>query len=428
MLSRAFVILWVAMLITMIGISMVSPLLPIYVRDDLQGPEIAVALSFSGIAIPILVLSPIAGRMGDRYGAKPLIVFGFLVYAVSGLGFVVADTWELVVGFRMLSGIGAAAFFPMAMAYVGRLAPLGREGEMMGIYAVAEVAGFGVGPLIGGVVKDLVSANAAFLLMSGMLLVMGALVWLALPPERRRPRRLAVPVPGSDDNDGGEPFIPMLQLIRIPLAQAALAVQTITAIGWGSGATFLVVYVVSEDGLDTGSAAFAGLLLAARSLIGGLVQPYSGRLADRLNRTSMIAGGLLVAGSLQFFVPDVPSTMIGERGDGFVILPWLVALYVAVGLSEAVVVPAQRAIFVDVGRTAGMGSIMGLNQMSGSGGFLIGSLVGALVVELFGLEAAFRFTGIVVVAGALLFLVLTRRPGPDAARTPTAAAVGDASR
>ena len=91
------------------------------------------------------------------------------------------------------------------------------------------------------------------------------------------------------------------------------------------------------------------------------------------------------------------------------IAPWLLLTYVAIGLGEAVAWPAQQAIFVEVGRQVGMGSIMGLNQMGSSFGFLGGSLLGALVVSLFDLEAVFRYAGIAVMTGVLLFWLLMRR-------------------
>jgi MFS family permease len=68
MLSRGFIVLWIAMAVAMAGIGMVSPLLPVYVRDELHGPELAVALSFSGLAVTQLIMSPAVGRAGDRYG------------------------------------------------------------------------------------------------------------------------------------------------------------------------------------------------------------------------------------------------------------------------------------------------------------------------------------------------------------------------
>ncbi len=409
MLSRAFVVLWIATLVAMAGIGMVSPLLPVYVREDLGGPEIAVALSFSGLALTMLIGAPFMGRLGDRYGAKLFIALGFLVYGLGGFGYLWAGNWQLVVAFRMLSGLGAAAIFPLSLAYIGRLAPPGREGTFMGMYSVAEIAGFGIGPLLGGTIRDLVDSQTAFLAMALMLTGTGLLTFLLLPA---RPSR-------SRASEGGqepyEPRLPWGEMARRPLVQAAVLMRAIVALGWGAGSTFLAVYVISEDGLNTDSAIFVGILLASRSLLGAMLQPVFGRLADRVSRLPLVMAGLAVAGVGQFIIPDLPRAFVDLSllGGDFVIEPWLTGLFVAVGLGEALGWPAQQAIFVTAGRTVGMGSIMGLNQMGSSLGFLSGSLLGAAVVGTFGLEAVFRFAGIVVLVGALIFFVLMRRAADE---------------
>lgn len=409
MLSRGFIILWFATLVAMAGIGMVSPLLPVYVRDDLDGPEIAVALSFSGIALTMLVASPFMGRLGDRYGIKLFIALGFIVYGLGGFGFVWANNWELVIAFRMLSGIGAAAIFPLSLAYVGRLTPFGREGTFMGMYAVAEISGFGLGPLLGGAIRDSMNAQAAFLTMGLMLTITGLITFLILP-------KPTVQTPNIEKGDEyEEPELPWVELVRRPIVQAAVFMRLILALGWGAGSTFLAVYVISEDGLNTDSAIFVGILLASRSLLGAVLQPVFGRLADRMSRLALVTGGLVVASIGQFLIPDLPSQLIDVSwviGD-FVVDPWLIGLFLIVGLGEALGWPAQQAIFVTAGRAVGMGSIMGLNQMGSSLGFLMGSVLGAAVVAMFGLEAVFRFAGIVVAIGTFVFFLLMRRAADD---------------
>ena len=138
-------LLWIAVLVAMMGVSMVQPLLPIFVEDELGAPAIGVALSFAGVTVASIVVSPLIGRYGDLVGPKPFLVVGFLIYAIAGLGYLFAAHWGTVVAFRVLSGVGAAGIFAMAPAYVGLLAPRGREGEIMGYFALAQVAGFGVG-------------------------------------------------------------------------------------------------------------------------------------------------------------------------------------------------------------------------------------------------------------------------------------------
>lgn len=412
MWSREFVTLWLAMFVAMIGIAMVSPLLPVFVRDELGGPEIAVALSFSGLAVSMMIFAPIVGRFGDRVGAKPLIVAGLVLYAIGAAGYLVATNWEQVVAFRVLSGVGAASIFPMTLTYVGRLAPPGREGAYVGAFAVSEVLGFGLGPLVGGSIRDAVSSDAAFATMALLLAATAFATFLLLP---------AGPGSDADGKDGTalEGASSWPALLRSAPVQAAMTVHLVVSLGWGAGATFLAVYVISEDGLGTESATFVGVLLASRSLIGGVLQPYFGRLADRTSRLKLVMVGLICSAAGQLLIPDLPETLI-EVG-GLVIAPWLLGIFVLIGLAEAIAWPAQQAIFVDVGRRVGMGSVMGLNQMGSSLGFLAGSMLGAAVVGLFGLEAVFRAAGVVVLLGALLFFVLMQRARGEMAEIRSAA-------
>src|SRR5207302_7694969 len=106
-----------AMFVAMAGMSMVSPLLPVYVKQELGGPAIAVALSFSGVAIAQMISSPLTGVLGDRFGLKPFIVVGFAIYCLGALGYLFVHSWQLVIFFRIFSGFGAAGVFPMTLAY-----------------------------------------------------------------------------------------------------------------------------------------------------------------------------------------------------------------------------------------------------------------------------------------------------------------------
>lgn len=409
MLSRGFVVLWVAMLMAMAGIGMVSPLLPIFVRDELGGPEFAVALSFSGVAVAQFVLSPFVGRLGDRFGVKWFLVGGFFIYGIVGFGYLAVVSWEQVVALRIFSGVGVAVIFPLSMAYVGRLAPPGREGQMMGAFAVAQILGFGVGPLVGGIVRDSFGADAAFTAMALMLAGTGVLVMFLLPP---RPRPQGV----SDAYEQAEePRLSFGELIRRRFVQAVMVSGVLGSLSYAASGAFLAVYVVSEEGLGTGSLTFVGVLFGARSLVAVIMQPFTGRLADRVDRVKMVIVGMTAAAAAQFLIPSVPSfsAELTVLGIDFTIVPWLLVAYLLLGAAEAIAFPAQAAIFVTVGRTTGMASIMGMQQMAGSVGFLGGSLLGALVVSTLGIENVFRYAGILTIVGATVFYILIRRAGDE---------------
>ena len=419
MLSRSFVVLWIAMAVAVMGIAMVSPLLPVFVREELHGPEFAVALSFSAIAISQIATSPVVGRFADKFGPKPFIVLGFFVYGAGGVGFIFSQTWEQVIFFRALSGVGAASMFPTTMAYVGRLAPPGFEGRYMGAFSISWIAGFGIGPLFGGTIRDFVSSDAAFATMSLMLFAVGVAVFLLLPKGQ--------PGAGSgrdDEEEALEPGLPMIEVLKRPIVHAAIGGHMVVSIGWGAGFTFIAVYVVSDDGLATGSATFAGVLLAARALFTAAAQLVTGPLADRMNRVFLSVLGFGIAGGAQFIVPDIPGAMteLSIFGGTLVIVPWLLLLFLVVGLGESIEFPAQQAIFVDAGRAVGMGTIMGITQTAGGVGFLAGSMFGALVVGIWGLDAVFRYAGLAMFLGGFGFWLLMIRARRDFAMLEAAAA------
>lgn len=394
MLSRAFVVLFIAMFVAMAGVGMVSPLLPVYVRDDLGGPAIGVALSFSGLAIAQIISAPFAGSLGDRHGLKPFIVGGFAIYAVGAFGYLFASTWEQVVFFRVLSGFGAAGVFPMTLAYVGRLAPAGREGSFMGAFTVAQVTGFGLGPLLGGGIRDAFSSETAFATMGVMLAGTALLSLLWLPAHA-----------GSAAMDGVEaPSLPWSQIVRRRAVQGAVLFMTLMSIGWGAAYSFLAIYIVSEEGLGLDSALFVGLLLSLRQFTNAALQPITGRLADRWDRVKLVAAGLVFMSLGTLLIPIVPSTVV-DIGPVPIAVYLLLAVMVA-GVGESLAMPAQQAVFVTLGRVVGMGSLMGLNNMGNSVGFLFGSLAGAAVVGSLGLPAVFVFAALILFAGTILYVLI----------------------
>ena len=82
MRSPAFVSLYIAVFVAVMGISMVSPLLPVYARD-LGASGIWLGLTFSSFAITQVIFGPFAGKLSDRFGRKQFIIAGLLVYVVA---------------------------------------------------------------------------------------------------------------------------------------------------------------------------------------------------------------------------------------------------------------------------------------------------------------------------------------------------------
>jgi DHA1 family multidrug resistance protein-like MFS transporter len=116
--------LYVAVFVATLGISMVSPLLPVYAKD-LGASGVWLGLTFSSFAIVQTFFGPFAGRLSDRYGRKPFIVAGLLVYFVAAVGYLTAQSFYQVLAFRTFSGLGTSLIFSVSCAFVGDMSPKG---------------------------------------------------------------------------------------------------------------------------------------------------------------------------------------------------------------------------------------------------------------------------------------------------------------
>lgn len=381
--ARRFAVVWLSTLIGGLGIGMVSPLLPVF-SQEMGATGIWLALAFSGFAISETPLMPFMGRLSDRFGRKLFMALGMLTYALAALGYVYAPTYQLLVLFRIFSGVGAAMFFPVSFAYVGDLSPPGKEGRYMGLFNVAFLLGWGAGPIIGGSIKDALGTDATFWSMMLMSSLAFVLLMVLLPRGRGGEYKVG---PSKKDT-------PWLQLLKDGKLMAACSFEMIWGLSFGAVLSFLPVFMTTNLGT---TATAIGLVISSRALLNGvLVYPY-GRLADRMNRVPLVIAGAAVTAA------------------GTLAIPWmhsfasLLVLFCITALFESVAVPAGTAIAVDRGRKLGMGSVMGLFNMAMAIGLLFGSLAGGLVQSSLGVENVFRYAAAVTVVGIAVFYTLMRR-------------------
>lgn len=141
--------IYLTIFVNIIGFGMVFPLLPFYARH-FQASEATVGLLAASFAIAQFLLSPIWGRLSDRYGRKPIIAIALLGLSLSFLLFGFANnlTW-LFVG-RILQGVFSGAALPVAQAYVSDVTSKEERIKGMGNLGASLAAGFIFGPGIGG--------------------------------------------------------------------------------------------------------------------------------------------------------------------------------------------------------------------------------------------------------------------------------------
>lgn len=386
---------------------MVSPLLPVY-AETMGASGVELGLAFSAFAIVQAIFGPITGRLSDRFPRKPFIMAGLLVYLVAALGYLTADTVYQVIGFRAFSGLGTSMTFSVARAYVGDLTPPGHEGRWFGVFAAADLLGFGTGPIIAGTIREGVGFDAVFITMAALMATAAIIVLFWLP--RRPPEHVARRLRESAAN------LPFRAALQDRLVIAMTAHAAFVSLSFGATFAFLGLRLERDIGV---SPTLIGIGFATQDLSAGLSQLVFGRLADRYDRRILVGAGLFVLAGLQ--------AALGLVNTYF----FAVAILFAMGAANALAQVAGSAIQVVAGRRVGMGTMLGLSSFGNGIGIIVGSVIGGRIETVSGIPAVFFAGGAGILLGMGFFLALTRglatsepREQPRPAGLPDASAAG----
>jgi EmrB/QacA subfamily drug resistance transporter len=126
---------------------------------------------------------PLYGKLSDQYGRKPLIYAAILIFLLGSVLSGAAQSLIQLIIFRAIQGIGAGGLLPLSQIIIGDLVPPAsrgrKQGAIVAVFAVCSV----VGPVLGGVITDLLSWHWIFYVN----LPIGAIALVAIAKSLRRP-------------------------------------------------------------------------------------------------------------------------------------------------------------------------------------------------------------------------------------------------
>ena len=349
------------------------------------------------------------GRLGEVVSFRRVYLAGFAVFTAASVLCAAAPGIGALVGFRALQGVGAAMLMAMGPAIVARTFGPGERGRALGINAVSVSIGLSLGPALGGLLTELGSWRAIFLV--NLPIGLFAIAWAArILPTDRPSRRDPFDVPGAilasaglatlllALNRGGawgwsSPATVGLLLVAAALGAAFLALERRTAVpmmdlrlfairAFSAGlasvfvafvglftATFLLPFLLQEgSGLNPLE---AGLLITPIPIAAAVVAPFSGALSDRIGSRLPASLGiaLLAAGLLSLATLPVAFTPAD--------LAWRLAL---IGAGQGLFMsPNSSAVLGAVPRPR-LGTASGMAAETRVVGQAIGIVVSAAVV------------------------------------------------
>ena len=175
---------------TPLSIDMYLPALPV-IAVDLRGTAGDIQLTLSAFMIAFGAGQIFYGPAGDRFGRRPVILSGLVVYILASIGCAFAAEAGQLVTLRFLQGLAACGGVVLARTMVRDLAEKDQAARAMSLMMACTSIAPMLAPLIGGQVLWFLGWRAIFWVLASVGVVAFVFAWLRLPetlrPEYRQP-------------------------------------------------------------------------------------------------------------------------------------------------------------------------------------------------------------------------------------------------
>jgi predicted MFS family arabinose efflux permease len=153
--AQGFAVGAYAFAVTMVGTTLPTPLYALY-RERFAFSELMITVIFATYAAGVIAGLLLFGRVSDGLGRRPVLLAGLALSAISAVCFLLADGLVVLLVGRVISGLSAGIFTGTATALLVDLAASRRRGTL--VATVANMGGLGCGPLLAGVLAQLVAS------------------------------------------------------------------------------------------------------------------------------------------------------------------------------------------------------------------------------------------------------------------------------
>lgn len=368
--------------------TMLLPFLPIYVAHlGVTAPSAVVA--WSGIAygatfLTAGLLAPVWGRLADMYGRKLILIRASLGMAIiiSMMG-LAQDVYQLVF-LRLMTGV-LGGYASGAVVLVATQTPKARAGWALGTLSTGSLAGALIGPLIGGVMPDLIGIRSTFF-AGGAVIFIAFLATTLLIREERRPVAPKGKVVGVWSTiPDKRPVVAML-LTAMMLMLANMSIEPI-----------ITVYVEQLAGTSAHVTVLAGIVMSVAALASIIAAPRLGRLADRIGAWRVVVLCLSVSAVLL-----IPQAFAGNVWQ-------LIVLRFCMGLALAGLLPAIATQIRHSVPDRVTGTILGFSTSAQYAGQVAGPVMGGFVGGQIGMRAVFLATAALMAGSAVFNNVMRNR-------------------
>ncbi|OLS29725.1 MAG: Tetracycline resistance protein, class B [Candidatus Thorarchaeota archaeon AB_25] len=371
----------ISLSILQIGFGIVIPIFPFYIESlGMAGLELgALAASF---AVARIILAGPMGRLSDRVGRRPILIFSLLGFAFSNFVYAFATDVIVMISARALEGAVSAGFFPAANALVSDLTTIKNRGTAMGYLSMGNMVGFVIGPALGGFLAQFLGIRIPFILAGIATLFTMVLLYILVQEPVTKSIKDAVPK------------IPIREVLsRARGCYGALGMAMFANMfAMGILEVAFMLDAVINIGVEPYEIGIFFGVIGITMMIGNIV---FGKLSDLRGRKWLIViGALIGAGSMGMFILAQDTVTLVIAG-----------IVLSIGMSMRG--PAIQALIADVTDPSAYGTMMGVFGAVSNSAYAVSPLIGGKIFDDTGSAAlSLLLGGGVSIAGAVVAAVL----------------------
>ncbi|CAM3193583.1 MFS transporter [Vibrio diazotrophicus] len=118
----------------------------------------------SGFLLPVALIAPFVGAVGDRVGIKPTLTVSIMVFMIASVLAANASTMQMLILARVLQGIGAGSIIVLCYALLAAVFPVNERAKMQGMLSGVWGISAILGPILGGSLSSMFGWESIFLI------------------------------------------------------------------------------------------------------------------------------------------------------------------------------------------------------------------------------------------------------------------------
>ena len=375
--------------------TMIMPFLSLYIESLGNYSDEYVqrwaGLVFGVTFVAALIMSPIWGRIADKYGYKPILVINGFGIAISIYLMGTAGSVHELFLIRLFMGV-VTGFIPTSLAFVSSQTAKETAGKTLGTLQMGSVSGTLFGPVIGGLMADAFGFKYTFIITAVVIGIAATLVLISIKEVKRVAKKDAHVYARKTIIQG---------ILNHRLLLNVMIITSLIQIGNFSIQPLLSLYVAHlTEG--SGQVAFlAGVTFSATGVGNLLFARRWGRLGDSIGYEKVL--GFLLILAFAFIVPQAFVTELWQ----------LIILRLLFGIAVGGMIPTTTALMRREAPIEIQGEIMGYNTSFRFLGNIIGPVFGGIVSGFIGIPSVFIVTGTLFILSFIFLRYTLKKPEQD---------------